>query len=66
MTRNRTTWLLVSAVAGLSAALAGAASALDTTRLVEIISIFAGAFGAGAALVSAVYERRATQAPPPA
>ena len=58
MKRHRLTLLLLSAVLGFGLALAGAASALACARPVEVVTVFAGAFGSGAALVAALREYR--------
>ena len=56
-------FVLLSAVVGIVVAVAGALSALDSARLVDVIGIFAGAFGAGAALVFAVVSRHSGPTP---
>jgi hypothetical protein len=59
MNRNPMPLLLISAVAGVVAAMFGAVSMIDIARPVELVILFAGAFGSGAALVAALYEYRA-------
>ena len=58
MKRHRTKLLLVSAILGVLVCFLGAWSATEVTRAVDVISMTAGAFAAGAALVAALYERR--------
>lgn len=59
MRRYRSTLLLFSAVLGLLVAALSSYAALSSARVVEVVGVFAGAFGAGATLVQAVHERRA-------
>lgn len=59
--RHRRTLLLVSAVLGLMLALASAVPMLDTARAVDVLALFGGAFGAGAAFVAAIHQRRSTE-----
>lgn len=56
--RPRSALLLVSAALGLLVAILSAYSALASARVVEVVGVFAGAFGAGATLVQAVHEHR--------
>jgi hypothetical protein len=58
MKRHRMKLLLVSAVLGVLVCLLGAWSATEVVRAVDVISMTAGAFGSGASLVAAIYERR--------
>jgi hypothetical protein len=56
--RSRPVVIVISAVLGLFVAALGAVDALSCARPVAIVTVFAGAFGAGAALVAALHERR--------
>jgi uncharacterized membrane protein len=58
MKRHRPKLLLFSAVLGIGVCMLGAWSALEVTRVVDVISMTAGAFGSGAGFVAAMYERR--------
>jgi hypothetical protein len=59
--RARSALVVLSAVLGLLLAARGAVEALACARPVAIVTVFAGAFGAGAALVAAVYQHRLRQ-----
>jgi hypothetical protein len=50
--------LLVAAAAGLAAAAGQAVDLVPRVRANEVVTVFAGAFGAGAALVAAIFEFR--------
>jgi hypothetical protein len=58
MKRHRAKMLLTAAIIGLAAAAMGAWSALEVTRTVDVIGLFAGGFGAGAGFVAALHEWR--------
>ena len=53
---------LLASMMALIVAAAGAASALEAARLVDIVAIVGGAFGAGASFVAAIHSRRAMRA----
>jgi hypothetical protein len=50
---------LISTILGLAVALLGAVQMADRQRLVDILTLFFGGFGAGAGLVKAVIDIRA-------
>ncbi len=50
---------LISAIACLAVAALGAAQMLDRIRLVDILTLFVGGFGAGAGMVKAIIDFRA-------
>jgi hypothetical protein len=52
--------VLVSALLGVVLAVAGAVEALACARPVAVVTVFAGAFGAGAALATTWAARRRT------
>ena len=54
--KQKGVWLLISAVICGIVSLLGAFDALSKVRPVTIITVIAGAFGSGAALVSAIYD----------
>jgi hypothetical protein len=58
MKRHRPTLLLIGALAGLVIAAQGASSLLASARAVDVVTVFAGAFGAGAALADALHSRK--------
>ncbi len=61
MKKNRRPALLIlSVIASVVVALAGAASLLETARAVDVVMLVAGSFGAGASMVAAVHEYRAS------
>jgi hypothetical protein len=49
---------LMAAMIGISAALLGALQSIDRMRVVDILMLFFGGFGAGAGLVKAVLDYR--------
>lgn len=63
MKRHRPALLLVSAVIGVVIAIVGAASAIEWARPVDVVAIFAGAFGSGATLVAAAVSEIGGQFP---
>ena len=56
--RTRRRLQLLGLLSALVVTAASAAAMLDTARLVEVIGLAAGAFGAGASVVSLVNRRR--------
>ena len=54
----RAVLLVLVAVLGLATSLLGALSLVPRVKLVEVLTVFAGGVGAGAALVAAVVEFR--------
>ncbi len=56
--KNKGIIFVISAFISTMIALIGTVDALSSVRTVTIISVFAGAFGAGASVVSAVYNFR--------
>lgn len=57
-TVRRAVLLVIVAVFGVATSLAGALALVPRVRLVEVLTVFAGGVGAGAALVAAVVEFR--------
>jgi hypothetical protein len=62
---NRAVILLIGAAAGVLASLLTAVDLVPRVRWVEVIMVFAGAFGAGAALTGALVEFRTIRAREP-
>jgi hypothetical protein len=58
--RRRAVALLASAGIGTLVSLTTALALVPRIRAVEVVAVFGGAFGAGAALVSAIVEFRAS------
>lgn len=52
--KQKSAWLLISAVMCAAVSLIGAYNAMENVKLVTVITVLASAFGAGALLVSSV------------
>ena len=61
----RMRFTLSATVLSVVIALLGALAMVDRVRLVDILALFFGGFGAGAGLVASIVQNRRLVAPPP-